>query len=71
MLALLHNWDSFIYQFLAGGVLYAVGLVLPIMAGDVKWSRASDRRTIIWLIAGMVLFLSFFMVWQLFAIKRG
>ena len=68
MLLLAHNWDSFLYQFLVGGVPFVAGIVIPIVAGDVKWSRPSDRRTLIWLFVGMAVYMALFLSWQLYAI---
>jgi len=72
MLSLLpHNWDSFIYQFVVGGIIFTIGIVFPIVRGDVKWSRSGDRKTLITILAGVTAFLIFFLAWQIYAIRGG
>ena len=71
MFLMAHNWDSFLYQFIAGGIIFAFGIIFPIIKGDVKFSRPKDKMTIICLISGVCIFLCFFLAWQFFAIKGG
>ena len=71
MLLLAHNWDSFLYQFIVGGIIFAIGIIFPIIKGDVNFSRPRDRATIFYLVTGVVIFLGFFLVWQFYAIDKG
>lgn len=64
-----HNWDSFLYQILVGGTIFAAGIILPIISGDVSFKRRDDRQAIVWIIVGSVLFLTFLLAWQIYAIK--
>ncbi|MBT3182199.1 MAG: hypothetical protein HN337_06815 [Deltaproteobacteria bacterium] len=71
LLLLPHNWDSFIYQFVVGGIIFALGIIIPLARGDVKWSRPGDRITLITILAGVTAFIIFFIAWQIYAIKGG
>jgi hypothetical protein len=67
----IHNWDSFLYQFLVGGVIFLFGIAAPLAYGDVSLKRKDDRRTVIWISAGTVIFILFTLAWQFYAIKGG
>lgn len=67
----LHNWDSFLYQFIVGGFLFSLGIILPIASGDVRWSRLEDRYTVVAIVLAMLSILTLFTAWQFYAIERG
>jgi len=71
MLSLLHNWDSFLYQFSVGGIIFLFGIIFPFIKGDVKWSRPDDRHTILAIFIGIGIFVALFILWQLYAIRGG
>lgn len=64
-----HNWDSFLYQIIVGGVIFAAGIILPFLSGDINLKRKDDRETITWIFAAVGLFLIFLLAWQIYAIK--
>jgi hypothetical protein len=64
-----HNWNSFLYQLIVGGMIFAAGIVLPFKAGDVSLKSHDDKETLIWISVGTGLFLAFVLAWQIYAIK--
>lgn len=46
MISMAHNWDSFLYQFIVGGIVLLAGIVIPIIKKDVKLSNRDDQLTI-------------------------
>ncbi len=62
------EWSSLIYQFAVGGVIFAVGLLVPLRAGDYSLRRRSDRRTILFMLAGVLFYLAGQTLWHLAAI---
>ena len=61
------NLGPLLYQFVIGGIIFALGLVIPWRAGDYSWARREDRRTILFMLAGVVLYLVLQTLWQLSA----
>lgn len=60
------NLGSFLYQFLVGGAIFLIGIVLPWRAGDYSWERREDRRTISLILLGCLLYLVFQGLWLLY-----
>lgn len=69
MLMMAHNWDSFLYQFIVGGIVLFAGIIIPIVKGDVSLSNRNDRITIAAILVGMLFFVTFFILWQFYAIR--
>ena len=63
-----HNWDSFLYFFVVGGIFFAFGIWFPVKKGDVSWSRPEDRQAVVMIAVGMILYVGLYLVWQLHAI---
>jgi hypothetical protein len=61
------NWPQLGYEYTVGGVFFAVTLFLCFRpgAGDVK--NSSDRKTLIYLLAGFVGYFTAMTVWILLA----
>ncbi len=68
MIALAHNWDSFLYLFLVGGVIFVISIILPIRSGDIVLSRRADRRLVLAILFCAAMYLIVFLLWQLAAI---
>lgn len=64
-----HNWDSFLYQLIVGGMIFAAGIILPFKAHDVSLKSHDDKETLVWIFVGTALFLAFVLAWQIYAIK--
>lgn len=60
------NLGSFLYQFLVGGVIFLIGVVLPLRAGDYSWKRREDRRTIGLMFVACLFYLLFQGLWLLY-----
>ena len=71
MIALAHNWDSFLYLFLVGGVIFVISLLLPLRSGDIDLKRRYDRRLVVVVVLTAVLYLAVYLLWQFAAIERG
>ncbi|HPW45934.1 MAG TPA: hypothetical protein PKU96_06160 [bacterium] len=69
MISMAHNWDSFLYQFIVGGIVLLAGIVIPIIKKDVKLSNRDDQLTIAAILGGTALFFLFYLAWQFYAIK--
>jgi divalent metal cation (Fe/Co/Zn/Cd) transporter len=62
------NWDSFIYQFVVGGVVFLAGLLLAWRSGDLSWNRREDRVTTIMLIIMVLAYFFGQLLWQLYGL---
>lgn len=63
-----HNWDSFLYLFGVGGLLFVIWFWLPIKLGDISFRRRADREIMLYVVIGFLLYLGYFVFWQLYAI---
>lgn len=61
------RWDSFIYYFVVGGLIFFISLLLSWRGGDHSWKRREDRRCVIYLLAGFAFYLLLYLLWQLYA----
>jgi len=64
-----HNWDSFLYQFIVGGLFFLFGIVMPVVHKDVNLARRDDRWTIGIIFTALLVFILSIIAWQLYAIK--
>lgn len=65
------NWDSFIYQYLVGGVIFFSGFVLAWRSGDYSWKSREDRLTTIFLLVTFLFYFGGHLLWQLAAVREG
>ncbi len=65
------NLGSFLYQFLVGGVIFLIGIVVPWRAGDYSWEKREDRRTISLILLASLLYLVFQGLWLLYGSGTG
>lgn len=63
-----HHWDSFLYFFLVGTAVFLAGLILPLVRKDVRWSKRSDRRNLLFIIGCYLFYLAGYLIWQFQAI---
>lgn len=47
-------WESYAYQYLVGGAVFAGGLFLVMRNGDARTDRGEDRRTLVLLVLGFL-----------------
>jgi len=59
-----------IYQFLVGGAIFALGLIIPWRSGDYSWEKREDRLTVIYMLLGFLLYLVLQLVWHLSALGK-
>lgn len=62
---------SLLYQFIVGGIIFAVGVAVPWRAGDYSWNKREDRRLLLFMLAGCVFYLILQTVWHLQAGRGG
>lgn len=62
------NWGPFVYQYLAGAIIFTVGFVLAWRSGDHSWARREDRLTSILLIIMALAYFSGHLLWQLYGL---
>lgn len=48
------NWPQFAYQYIIGGIIFFVGLLIPILTGGWKFKSAKDTKLLIILLVGLV-----------------
>lgn len=65
-----HHWDSFLYFFLVGTAVFLIGVVMPLIRKDLHWRKASDRKTLFWMIGGYLFYLVGYLAWQYYAIGK-
>ena len=48
--------DSFLYQYLVGGFVFAVGIYCGLRTGVFSWADADGRRRLGWMVLGLLFF---------------
>jgi len=61
------NLGPLVYQFVVGGIIFALGLIILWRAGDYSWARREDRLTIIYMLAGVALYFTIQALWHFWA----
>jgi len=61
------NWVQLAYQYGIGGAFFLITLFLCTRPGTADWNTPSDRRSIVWLIAGLVGYFIMHVIWILLA----
>lgn len=61
-------WLPFIYQFLVGGIIFAIGIFLAWRSGDLSWKRREDRVTTILLVVMVLAYFVGQLLWQLYGL---
>jgi len=64
------TWLPLIYQFLIGGIIFFIGIVIPWRKGDYSWNKREDRLTLVYMILGFFLYLTLQTLWTLYAIGK-
>ena len=49
--------DSFLYQYLVGGLLFALGICCGVRTGVFSWQDEQGRRRLLLMLLGMLLFI--------------
>ena len=62
---------SLLYQFLVGGVFFAVGIAIPWRAGDYSLKKRSDRRLLLSMLTACLFYLILQSAWHLYAAGGG
>ena len=60
-----------LYQFLVGGVFFAVGIAIPWRAGDYSWKKRGDRHLLLSMMAAALVYLVLQSAWHLYAAGTG
>ncbi|MGD9344960.1 MAG: hypothetical protein PVH84_03805 [Candidatus Aminicenantes bacterium] len=64
------NTLSLIYQFLVGGVIFAAGVYFAWSSKDYSWKKREDRLTLLYMVAGFVLYCLFQTLWHFHALGK-
>lgn len=62
------NWGPFIYEYVVGGLIFVIGLVLVWRSGDHSWKRREDRLTTILVIVVFFVYFIGQLLWQLYGL---
>ena len=60
-----------LYQFLVGGIFFAVGVVIPWRAGDYSWQKRGDRWLLLSMLTACLFYLILQSAWHLYAGGTG
>jgi len=58
---------SLLYQFLVGGVFFAIGIAVPWRAGDYSLKKRGDRRLLVSIVVAALCYLALHSAWHLYA----
>jgi len=61
------NWPQVIYQYTVGGIFFVVTLALCLGLGAVDLKNRSDKKAVIYLIAGFLGYLTLHVAWIVLA----
>ena len=61
----MNYWLPLIYQFTVGGIIFAIGLLIPWRKGDYIWRRREDRLTLVAMISAFILYFGLQSLWTL------
>ena len=50
--------DSFLYQYLVGGFVFAVGIYCGLRTGVFSWIEPDGRRRLLWMVLGLLFFVA-------------
>jgi len=62
---------SLLYQFIVGGVFFAIGIAVPWRAGDYSLKKRGDRRLLISIVVAALCYLALHSAWHLYAAGSG
>ncbi|MFP4460319.1 MAG: hypothetical protein ACLFSQ_12120, partial [Candidatus Zixiibacteriota bacterium] len=62
-------WGTYLYQFLVGGLFFAIALIAIVKSGAADLSLKQDRKWFMWLVIGFILLALFFLGWTLLALS--
>lgn len=62
---------SILYQFVVGGVFFALGIAIPWRAGDYSVKRRGDRRLLFSMMVAALFYLALHSAWHLYAAGSG
>lgn len=63
-------WLPLIYQFAVGGVIFAIGLLVPWRKGDYIWRRKEDRLTLVSMVFTVLLYFILQVLWTLYGLGK-
>ncbi len=66
---MLNVWGTYLYQFLVGGLFFAIALIAIVKSGAADLSLKQDRKWFMWLVIGFILLALFFLGWTLLALS--
>jgi ABC-type Mn2+/Zn2+ transport system permease subunit len=64
-------WLPWIYQYAVGGVIFVISLVIALRTGALRLDRSIDRRLLIALVTGLLVFMAGHAAWIAIAAPSG
>ncbi len=64
----LNVWGTYLYQFIVGGIFFALALFVVVKTGAANLSLKKERLWFMWLIIGFIGLAVFFAGWTLVAL---
>jgi len=62
------EWNSFIFQYAVGGIIFILGLVATWRGGDHSWKRREDRVLLIYVWVILLVYFAGQLIWQLYGL---
>ena len=62
---------SLLYQFVVGGVFFAIGIAVPWRAGDYSLKKRGDRRLLVSIVVAALFYFALHSAWHLYAAGSG
>jgi hypothetical protein len=56
-------WIPYVYQYILGGILFALGILIPLNKKALRLKRQEDRWTLRFLIVGFIIYATVHAVW--------
>jgi hypothetical protein len=61
---------SLVYQFVIGGIIFFLGIVLSWRTEDYSWRNKDDRRILIFMIGGFIFYVVSQFMWHLAGVGK-
>lgn len=66
----MNSWLPLLYQFLIGGIIFFIGIIIPWKLKDHNWKTKEDRRTLLYMLGGFTAYLILTVLWMLYGLGK-
>ena len=63
-------WLPLLYQFIVGGIIFIIGVLIPWKLRDYSWKKREDRRTLYFMGGGFAAYLVLTILWMLLGLGK-